>query len=247
MDLTQFERMKSELKRKRYDRSKVQGPSCRDWKLPGTLLRNPKGIYIFMYINSRADLQEVQDGFRSEWGILLGGFKEVCQDAKIDLEISECHKGLNAKPPSLLLPPVRADGRSWPSRSSALGALRGSAKVRRRRGNRGNRVGRLTSGGGGGERPEQAGGGRPEWPARLARGGGAPALPGRRGEVGDAHLDALELLVVPARLEGRRKCQIGGGGGSACGCPGGGAREGGGSRGRGWGAQGPGTRLNRAG
>jgi hypothetical protein len=125
------------------------------------------------------------------------------------------------------------DGRSWPSRSPALGALRGSAEVRRRRGHRGNRVGRLTGGGGEGKRPKQAGGGRPGWPARLARGGGAPALPERRGEAEDAQLDGLELLVVLARLEGRRKRQIEGGGGSACGCPGGGARHGGGSRGRG--------------
>jgi hypothetical protein len=84
-----------------------------------------------MYINSRVYLQEVQDGFMSERGVFLGGFKEDCQD-KIDLEISEYHKGLNAKQPSHLLPPVMADGRSWPSRSPALGALRGSTKVRRR-------------------------------------------------------------------------------------------------------------------
>jgi hypothetical protein len=71
----------------------------------------------------------------------------------------------------------------------------------------------LTGGGCEGEPPKQAGGGRPGWPARSARGGGAPALPGQRGEAGDAQLDGLELLVVLARVEGRRKPQIVGGGG----------------------------------
>jgi hypothetical protein len=71
----------------------------------------------------------------------------------------------------------------------------------------------LTGEGCEGKPPKQAGGGRPGWPARSARGGGAPELPGRRGEAGDAQLDGLEVLVVLARVEGRRKSQIVGGGG----------------------------------
>jgi hypothetical protein len=58
--------MKSELKHKRYDCSKVQGPSCRDWKLPGILLRKGRGIYIIMYINSGIYLQDFQGGFICE-------------------------------------------------------------------------------------------------------------------------------------------------------------------------------------
>jgi hypothetical protein len=89
--------MKSELKRKRYGLLKIQGPRGEDWKLPGTLLRKPRGIYTIMYINSRVYLQEVQDGFMSERGILLGGFKEDCQDTDLDLGITKNPKGPDVK------------------------------------------------------------------------------------------------------------------------------------------------------
>jgi hypothetical protein len=35
MNLTQLERIKSELKQERYGLLKIQGPRSEDWKLPG--------------------------------------------------------------------------------------------------------------------------------------------------------------------------------------------------------------------
>jgi hypothetical protein len=44
------------------DKTRLKGPCCRDWKLAGTFLRKLRGIYIIMYINSRAYLQRSQVG-----------------------------------------------------------------------------------------------------------------------------------------------------------------------------------------
>jgi hypothetical protein len=54
MNLTQLERIKTELNVGDMDKSRLKRPCCRDWKLPGTLLRKLRGTYIIMYINSRA-------------------------------------------------------------------------------------------------------------------------------------------------------------------------------------------------
>jgi hypothetical protein len=41
--------MKTELKQERYYCSKVQGPSCRDWKLPGLNCEKTGHIHNYVY------------------------------------------------------------------------------------------------------------------------------------------------------------------------------------------------------
>jgi hypothetical protein len=73
MNLSQPERIKTELKHGRYGLLKIQGPRCEDWKLPGVELRKGRGIYIIMYINSGAFLQKAAGGFMCRsWGFLRG-------------------------------------------------------------------------------------------------------------------------------------------------------------------------------
>jgi hypothetical protein len=73
MDLAQLEWIKTELMQRRYGLSKIQGPRGENWKLPGALLRKPRGIYIIMYINSGIYLQRTAGGFMcKKWGFLMG-------------------------------------------------------------------------------------------------------------------------------------------------------------------------------
>jgi hypothetical protein len=73
MNLSQLERIKTELKRGRYGLLKIQGPRCEDWKLPVVELRKDRGIYIIMYIKSWAFLQKAAEGFMCRrWGFLRG-------------------------------------------------------------------------------------------------------------------------------------------------------------------------------
>jgi hypothetical protein len=59
------------------DKTRLKGPCCRDWKLPGTFLRKLRGIYIIMYINSRAYLQRSQVGLDLKNLIDLGGVSVI--------------------------------------------------------------------------------------------------------------------------------------------------------------------------
>jgi hypothetical protein len=77
--------MKSELKQERYGLSKIQGPRGEDWKLPGTLLRKPRGIYIIIYINSRALLAKGPEWMESGESKRFKGLLEVWQDTRKDL------------------------------------------------------------------------------------------------------------------------------------------------------------------
>jgi hypothetical protein len=99
-----------------------------------------------MYTNSRVDLQEVQDGFMSERGILLGGFKEDCQDTQIDLEISEIHKGLNAKQPRASSSSGQMRGRRGWLPSPVIRAPRARLSWGEGKGGLGNPTGGLTDG-----------------------------------------------------------------------------------------------------
>jgi hypothetical protein len=76
INLTQLERIKTEQKQERYGCSKVQGPSCRDWKLPGALLRKDRSIYIIMYKNPGIYMQKVQGGWNLENLIVSGGLSK---------------------------------------------------------------------------------------------------------------------------------------------------------------------------
>jgi hypothetical protein len=99
MDLTQFERIKTEQKQERYGSLKIRGPRCEGQELPGFKLRKGRGIYIIMYINSRVILQDIQGGFMCESGIFLGGSMEDSQDFGLDLGITWNPKGLDVKQP----------------------------------------------------------------------------------------------------------------------------------------------------
>jgi hypothetical protein len=94
--------MKSELKQERYGLSKIQGPKGEDWKLPGTLLRKPRGIYIIMHINSGIYLQDLQAGLCVKGGVFTGGYEQDLLDKETDLDISPLLRGLSAKLPYLL-------------------------------------------------------------------------------------------------------------------------------------------------
>jgi hypothetical protein len=99
MDLTQFERIKTEQKQERYGSLKIRGPRCEGQELPGFKLRKGRGIYIIMYINSRVILQDIQGGFMCESGIFLGGSMEDCQDLCLDQGITWNPMGLDVKQP----------------------------------------------------------------------------------------------------------------------------------------------------
>jgi hypothetical protein len=96
MDLTQFERMKSELKHKRYGLLKILGPSCERLGTSGALQRKPRGICIIMYINSRAYLQRSQVGLDLKNLIDLGGFCKIARH-RTNLMVTGKGKGLDAK------------------------------------------------------------------------------------------------------------------------------------------------------
>jgi hypothetical protein len=74
--------MKTELKQERYGLLKIQGPRDEDWKLPGTLLQKPRGIYTIMYINSRVSLQRSLVGLDLKNLIDLGGFRKISKTQK---------------------------------------------------------------------------------------------------------------------------------------------------------------------
>jgi hypothetical protein len=67
--------MKLEIKQEIYGLSKIEGPRGEDWKLPGTLLRKPRGIYTIMYINSRIYLKDLQAGLFVKGGVCTGGYE----------------------------------------------------------------------------------------------------------------------------------------------------------------------------
>jgi hypothetical protein len=75
--------MKTELKQERYGLLKIQGPRGEDWKLPGTLLRKPRGIYTIMYINSRVSLQRSLVGLDLKNLIDLGGSARLARHRNI--------------------------------------------------------------------------------------------------------------------------------------------------------------------
>jgi hypothetical protein len=67
--------MKTELKQERYGLSKIQGPRGEDWKLSGTLLRKPRGIYTIMYINLGIYLKDLQAGLCVKGSVFIGGYE----------------------------------------------------------------------------------------------------------------------------------------------------------------------------
>jgi hypothetical protein len=123
MNLPQLERMESELKQERYGLSKIQGPRGEDWKLPGTLLRKPRGIYIIMCIDSRIYLQDLQAGLCVKGGVFIGGYEQDLLDTETDLDMSPLLRGLRAMSPYLLHCVQHAGDRGsrwlWPTMAPA--------------------------------------------------------------------------------------------------------------------------------
>jgi hypothetical protein len=76
MDLTQFEWIKTELKRERYGLLKIQGPRRRDQELPGSLLWKGRGIYIIMYKTRGFTCKNVGKGLCAGGGVSAGGYEQ---------------------------------------------------------------------------------------------------------------------------------------------------------------------------
>jgi hypothetical protein len=96
------------------DKTRLKGPCCRDWKLPGTFLRKLRGIYIIMYINSRALLAKGPEWMESGESKRFKGLLQVWQDTRKGSRVTEKNTGLSAKSPhviSYLWPADRGTGR----------------------------------------------------------------------------------------------------------------------------------------
>jgi hypothetical protein len=98
MDPTQFERIKTELKRERYGSLKTEDLDVKIGNFQGWTAKRQGHIHNYVY-KPEGHLASGPRRIYVWKGVFLGGFKEECQDTETDLEITGNPKGLNAKQP----------------------------------------------------------------------------------------------------------------------------------------------------